>query len=72
MEDLKRTFKEFGISQQEIADFVSLSQPLVNLMLNGKVKPTDEVEKKLHELSSICIKVGRYMEEKFLSGGNKL
>ena len=64
MKELKRRFKELGISQREVADFIGMSQPLVSMILNGVVKANDKTERKLHKLSNLCCEVDGYVQGK--------
>lgn len=48
---LKAVFKKHRIAQWKVARVLGISQPWVNLILNGFVIPSNEYEAKLKELA---------------------
>ena len=65
MEGLKERFKQLKISQKEVADFVGMSQPLVSMILSGVVKPNENTERKLNQLSRLCSEIDGCMKDKY-------
>ncbi len=59
MKELKERFRNYGLSQLQVAECVGLTAPLISQIFSGKIRPPEETEYRLERLLGMCDAVKR-------------
>ena len=54
MAEYKESFRNYGLSQSQVAECVGLNGPLISQVFSGKIRPSEETEYKLKRLLAMC------------------
>ena len=69
MKKMKEKFRGYGLSQNQVAECVGLTGPLISQIFSGKIRPSAETEYRLERLLCLCATIRR-MVLKRISGGD--
>ena len=54
MKEYKEKFRNYGLSQSQVAECVGLNGPLISQIFSGKIRPSEETEYRLQRLLAMC------------------